>query len=166
MPVCRKKFGRRAAFPPVPQSAELLVPRPRYHTAVSISLAALVVWRTRRWRDTVPILIAGILVDIDHLVDLAANRQSGGPSWAILPLHAWEWVFTLLTRRARLADGLAGGLAAHLALDQMNPAISHPLFYWITFRALHAFKARPPLVEPDRWERGARWMRQSPRDWI
>jgi hypothetical protein len=142
------------------------VPRPRYHTAVSLALATLVVARTHHWRDAVPVLVAGILVDIDHLVDLAANRRAGRLAWIILPLHAWEWVLTLLTRRRQFSDGLAGGLAAHLALDQSNNAITHPLFYWLTFRALHAFRPRPPLVNPERYARGARWMTQPPSKWM
>jgi hypothetical protein len=142
------------------------VPRPRYHTAVSLGLAVLVVARTRRWRDAIPVLVAGILVDIDHLVDLGANRKAGRLAWIILPLHAWEWVLTLLARRSRASDGLAGGLAAHLALDQVNYAITHPLFYWITFRALHRFRPVPPLVDTQRYERSSGWMTSSPTEWI
>jgi hypothetical protein len=142
------------------------VPRPRYHTALSLSLAALVVWRTRRWRDAIPVLVAGVLVDVDHLVDLFANHRGGRLAWIILPLHAWEWVLGLLARRTRETDGLAGGLAAHLLLDQMNHAITHPLFYWITFRALHGFRPRPPLIDPERYTRGSSWMKQGPLDWL
>lgn len=142
------------------------MPRPRYHTAVSLGLAALVVWRTRHWRDAIPVLIAGVLVDIDHVLDLAANRRAGRPAWIILPLHAWEWVFALLPRRSRSSDGFAAGLAAHLALDQTNYAITHPLFYWITFRVLNGFRAQEPLVNPERHARGAQWLFQSPRTWI
>jgi hypothetical protein len=75
-------------------------------------------------------------------------------------------VLALLVRRTRLADTFAGGLAAHLALDQFNDAISHPLFYWITFRALHLFRARAPLVDPERYSRGSTWMKQSVFDWV
>jgi len=142
------------------------VPKPRYHTALSLGLAGLVVWRSRRWRDAVPILIAGVLVDIDHIVDLLVNRHGSVPKWTILPLHAWEWVLALLVRRSHAADALAGGLAAHLALDQGNHAITHPLFYWITFRARHGFRAERPLVNPERYQRGSRWMKQSFLDWI
>jgi len=142
------------------------VPRPRYHTAVSLALAGLVVARTHRWRDTVPVLVAGILVDVDHLVDLGMNRMSSSPSWIVLPLHAWEWVFALLTRRKRGTEWLAGGLAVHLALDQLNPVITHPLFYWITVRALHRFRARRPLVDPELWASGSRWMQQGPAEWF
>ena len=142
------------------------MPRPRYHTALSLALAGLVVARSHRWRDAVPVLVAGVLVDIDHLVDLVANRASKRSMWAILPLHAWEWVLALLTRRSGMTDRLAGGLAAHLALDQMNPAIAHPFFYWITLRARYGFRARPPLVDQERWLRGSRWMQQGPGDWF
>lgn len=142
------------------------MPKPRYHTALSLGLAALMVARTRRWRSAVPILIAGVLVDVDHLLDLFMNHQGADIRWTILPLHAWEWVLTLLVRRSALTDGLAAGLAGHLALDQVNHAISHPLFYWISVRALHGFKARPPLVRPERYERGSRWMEGGPRDWF
>ncbi|MBV8713837.1 MAG: hypothetical protein JO020_27885 [Chloroflexi bacterium] len=139
------------------------MPRPRYHTAVSLGLAGLVVWRSHRWRDAIPVLIAGVLVDIDHLTDLFANRRAGRLAWVILPLHAWEWVLTLL---ARGSHGFAAGLAAHLALDQLNTAITHPLFYWITFRALNRFRAREPLINPQRYARGAQWMFQHPREWL
>ena len=142
------------------------MPRPRYHTALSLALGGLVVARTHRWRDAIPVLIAGILVDVDHLVDLFANRASDRPQWTILPLHAWEWVFALLTRGNLATDGLAAGLAAHLALDQLNPAVTHPLFYWIALRARYGFRVQPPLVDPERWARGAGWMSESPREWF
>jgi hypothetical protein len=122
--------------------------------------------RTRRWQSAIPILIAGVLVDVDHLVDLLANRQGADVRWTILPLHAWEWVMALLARRTPLGDGLAGGLAAHLALDQMNHAITHPLFYWISVRAVYRFRARAPLISPRRYLQGSRWMVNGPGDWF
>lgn len=122
--------------------------------------------RTRRWRSAIPVLIAGVLVDVDHFVDLFVNQQGADVRWTILPLHAWEWVMALLARRSALADGLPGGLAAHLALDQMNHAITHPLFYWISVRALHGFRARPPLTSSERYADGSRWMTNGPSDWF
>jgi hypothetical protein len=142
------------------------MPRPRYHALVSLGLAAFVVRRSRRWQDAVPVLVAGVLVDLDHLVDLAANRRAGGARYLILPLHAWEWVLGLLLHGSRPRRGLAGGLAVHLALDQLNSAIRHPLFYWISLRAAHGFRAVAPLVFPERIQRGARWMQQSPLEWF
>jgi hypothetical protein len=143
------------------------VPKPRVHTAVSLALAALTVSRTGRWRDAIPVLVAGVLVDADHLVDLAANRAAGRVAWAILPLHGWEWVLALLLRRRRTSDGLAMGLAAHVALDQaLNTVVTHPLFYWVLIRARYGFRAGQPLVDPERWTRGSRWMHQHPGTWF
>jgi hypothetical protein len=142
------------------------MPRPRYHAALSLAVAALVVARTRRWRDAVPVLVAGVLVDFDHLVDLAVTRRAAKAEWIILPLHAWEWVFGLLWRRSRVADGLAGGLAAHLALDQFNPVIRHPFFYWLVVRLAHRFRAVRPLVNTERFAHDARWMTQHPTRWF
>jgi hypothetical protein len=142
------------------------MPRPRYHAAVSLALAALVVARTRRLSSALPVLIAGVLVDVDHFVDLAANRASGKPDWLIIPLHAWEWVLTLAARGSQRSLGLAGGLAAHLAMDQWNPSIAHPLAYWITFRLRHGFRARAPLVDEARFLRAAAWMRAHPTRWF
>jgi hypothetical protein len=122
--------------------------------------------RTRRWQDAIPVLVAGVLVDLDHLVDLFANRGKGVPVWAILPLHAWEWVFALVLRHRRRTDGFAAGLAAHLALDQLNPVISHPFFYWISLRAANGFRATRPLVDPEHWARESGWMRQHPGEWF
>lgn len=140
------------------------MPKPRYHAAVSLALALLVVRRSHRWRDALPILVAGVLVDLDHLVDLIANRLAGDDArFLIMPLHAWEWVAGLLLRD-RL--GLAGGLAAHLALDQINRAVRHPFFYCITVRAAHLFRAQLPLADPAVLRTSARWMRQSPLDWF
>src|SRR4249920_440551 len=99
------------------------MPLPRYHAMVSLGVAGVIVARSRRWRDALPILVAGVLVDVDHLVDLAVNRYTGKRDHLILPLHAWEWVFALLARNTRRERNLAGGLAGHLALDQFNTAI-------------------------------------------
>lgn len=144
------------------------MPKPRYHAAVSLGLAALVVARSRRWRDALPVLVAGVLVDLDHLFDLGVHRlrRGGPPEYLVLPLHAWEWVLALLTRRTRLSLGLAGGLAAHLALDQGNRAIRHPLFYWIVVRAAHGFRAREPLVDSEYFQKNAAWMTRGPAEWV
>lgn len=142
------------------------MPLPRYHAMLSLALALVVVRRSGRWRDALPVLVAGVLVDLDHLVDLAANRRAGRLRYLIMPLHAWEWVLGLLVKGSRLSIGLAGGLAAHLALDQLNPVVRHPFFYWISVRAARGFRAEAPLIDPACLEAGASWMRQSPLSWF
>lgn len=142
------------------------MPLPRYHAAVSLGVAALVVTRTRRWRDALPVLAAGVLVDLDHLVDLGLHHANSRFDFIVLPLHAWEWVFALLARNRRVTDQLAGGLAAHLALDQGNSALSHPLVYWISVRAWYGFRASWPLADPDRYARSSGWMHAGPLGWL
>jgi hypothetical protein len=142
------------------------MPLPRYHAAVTLGVAALIVARTRRWRDAVPVLVAGVLVDLDHLADLLVTRAAGRAAWIILPLHAWEWVFGLLLRRSRLADMLAAGLAPHLALDQFNPVVQHPFFYWMVVRLAYRFRAAWPLVDPKGFAESARWMTAHPTRWV
>jgi hypothetical protein len=70
------------------------------------------------------------------------------------------------SRGARDKPSLAVGLAAHLALDQLNPVITHPLFYWITVRARYGFRARQPLLDAARYARGSAWMKQRPTEWF
>lgn len=150
-------------------SAQPAMPLPRYHAAATFALAGVVVAQSRRLSDALPILGAGILVDVDHLVDLAVARATGDVTrtrWIIVPLHAWEWVFALLFRRHRFARLLAGGLALHLVLDQSNHAIRHPLFYWIAVRARYGFRAEEPLLHSRRFQHARGWMSQSPTHWF
>jgi hypothetical protein len=142
------------------------VPKPRYHAAVSLALAAAVVVRSRDWRDALPVLVAGVLVDLDHLADYALRQVGGTSNYLLLPLHAWELVLGLLVRGTRVSRGLAGGLAGHLALDQWNACIDHPLAYWILFRARHGFRATAPVVDRERFIRESRWMDEPPRRWL
>jgi hypothetical protein len=143
------------------------VPQPRYHAVASLALSAVAVTATRRWRTAVPILVAGVLVDIDHLVDWGVNRAAGRADYIIVPLHAWELVLGLLWRRTTATGGLAAGLAVHLLMDQMfNVAVKHPLFYWLTVRAAYRFRAVEPLVHREVFQEKAVWMQRTPLDWI
>jgi hypothetical protein len=132
----------------------------------SLALAGVVVARSRRWQDALPILVAGVLVDVDHLVDIGVLRARGQHDRIVLPLHAWEFVFALLARRSHMADGLAGGLATHLAMDQTNPAIRHPFFYWLWVRVMYRFRASEPLVYTEVFQASGEWVNKGPASWI
>lgn len=140
--------------------------RPRQHAAASLALATLVVLRRRRIADALPVLVAGVLVDLDHLLDLAVARSRGSQDHLILPLHAWEWVLGLAAQGSQAAGGLAMGLALHLALDQRNRPIQHPLFYWLVVRARYGFRAAPPLVDTSLLHETNDWIHQGPLDWL
>lgn len=113
------------------------MPRPRYHTALALSLAAITVATTRRPKDALPILVAGVLVDLDHLVDYAYYRLRG-PGRFFAPLHGWEYVLGLISSAEPFRRLLAAGLASHLALDQIH-APRNPLAYWVLYRLSRRF---------------------------
>jgi hypothetical protein len=67
----------------------------------------------------------------------------------------------------RTSRNLAGGLAGHLALDQWNPAIRHPLAYWILVRLRYGFRAYEPIVHRPHFDRDSSWMQGfSRRGWL
>lgn len=114
-----------------------------------------------------PILVAGVLVDVDHFVDLGVHRALGRADYIIVPLHAWELVLGLLWRGGQTAGATAAGLAVHLLLDTwFNVSVKHPLFYWLTVRALYRFRATEPLVHRDVFLEKAAWMERGPGSWI
>ena len=74
-------------------------------------------------------------------------------------------MFGLLGLGSRVGHCLAGGLAAHLALDQLNSAIRHPFFYGIVVRLAYRYRACEPLVDAREFAREASWMQESPGTW-
>ena len=142
------------------------MPKPRYHAAVSLALAGVVVAQSRRWTVAIPVQTTKVFADFDHQEDHREAQTNETHEHVYLPLHAWEWVLSLLAWRERTTEMLAGGLATHLALDQLNPAIKHPFFYWIVVRAAHGFRAREPLVHKDVFERASRWTSGGLLDWF
>ena len=49
----------------------------------------------------------------------------------------------------------------------MNHAITHPLFYWISVRALYRFRsAAAPDLARSLSTRRSRWMANGPSDWF
>lgn len=125
----------------------------------------------------VPLAIAtGVFIDADHLIDNFDGRERGVKRHMWRPFHAWEYVVVGLFAYLALWNNpyflaLWLGYTSHVILDQiMNE--THPLAYFITFRAMKGFKrehltphlfrkqiehrhARPPFwakVEPDVWK--------------
>lgn len=90
-------------------------------------------------------LISGFLIDGDHLIDFARYRATGrqNEKRVILPLHGWEYLPLLYLLEhllgGRLAKGLVGGYAAHLAIDQFTNTTTHPLSYSLIFRWSRGF---------------------------
>jgi len=124
------------------------VARPAVHLVVSTGLATLQWIRTGRLGPTLAPLASGFLVDGDHFFEFARYRLTGNrvAGQVVLPLHGWEFipVVFLLERllRRRLAGGLLLGYVAHLVVDQLTNTTTHPLTYFMSFRASRGFPSR------------------------
>lgn len=138
--------------------------RPAVHLFVSTGLAIFQFARTGRLAPAVAPILTGFLIDSDHFAEvvrfkLLAKRPQGR---TVLPLHGWEFLlFWFLVDRLfarRLAGGLLLGYAAHLVIDQVTNTTTHPLTYFISFRAWRGF---PSSLFNNRNESEVGWLNDS-----
>jgi membrane-bound metal-dependent hydrolase YbcI (DUF457 family) len=123
---------------------------------IALIPAALLIWyKTKSVKSLIVLFAAGILIDIDHLIDYFAYygmqinaldfisadyfKYSG---LAIVPFHGWEWVIiTLLLAYKRgwksVFTPIALGLLTHLIVDSIN--IHSFLFYSFLYRMSRGF---------------------------
>ncbi len=151
------------------------------HIAAAAGMGATV-WVVTGSALAVPAaLAAGVLVDLDHLVDFLDSRENGHYRHMLRPFHAWEYSGALLALALLpwffhpifLAAVL--GYLSHMLLDQVVNRV-HPLAYFIIYRASHGFRRRqltPHLfnrpylypeqvpwwgkLEPSVWKMVVRW---------
>jgi hypothetical protein len=140
--------------------------RPRVHLAAT-TLLVVAFNRHLTWCERSVVLATGVLIDLDHLVDLALVRRVGQRRWIVLPLHGWELVGVLAlegfrvggSRVARLA---AVGLFTHLLLDLATNRVARPAFYSLLYRGWHGFRA--DRLRPGGGDGG--WVRQPWWRWL
>ena len=142
------------------------------HVIISALIAAAIY---TRYRKLIPIiagvLLGGVFVDLDHLIDYflafgtSFNLNYFLKGYEFLKsdkiyvlFHAWEWVALLLIismffkKRVVwkiLIIAVALGLAGHLYIDTFTNQV-RPQGYFITYRTLNRFYIRP-LVTPEHW---------------
>jgi hypothetical protein len=119
--------------------------RPRVHLGLAVAVLALL-GRRMTWPERGAFLAGGVLVDGDHLVDLALQRQSGRRRWLVLPLHGWEFALLGLLTPARglgpaLTRAAALGLLLHLVADQIANQPAEAALYSFGFRLARRFDA-------------------------
>jgi hypothetical protein len=139
--------------------------RPRVHL-VTTALALALLHRHLSWPERAAALATGVLVDLDHLIDLALYRRTGRRRWVVLPLHGWELVVGLLVagRGALAGPARAGALALllHLLLDVTTNRPARPALYSLLYRGRHGFRAE--RLRPGQGDGG--WMRQRWWQWL
>ena len=95
-------------------------------------------------------LVAGVLPDLDHVVDYAAYSLEGRHR-LILPLHAWEYVLLALLLHwpqvSKVRKTAVIAYVAHLLADQIENQ-TRLLGYSITYRALHGFRLQALSTMP------------------
>ncbi|MDA0735326.1 MAG: hypothetical protein O2860_12225, partial [Chloroflexi bacterium] len=100
-------------------------------------------------------LAAGVLPDLDHVIDYLDSRDDGWKRHMFRPFHAWEYlllasIVALAFYSNQLFLVAIFGYLSHIAIDQLANR-AHPLAYTLTYRIMKGFRRReltPHLFEP------------------
>ena len=129
---------------------------PHKHAIISTAIGAIGWWTTGDVRAGIAAVTAGVLPDIDHVVDYSYYRWRGVHR-LILPLHGYEYAGAgaiaglVLRNRVLLAASLS--YLAHLLADQTENH-TRPLGYSLLFRAWHGFRLEDLSTVPEHAARG------------
>ena len=138
--------------------------KPTAHLAASAVASTSLYFFTKSMPIAGASLIAGFLVDIDHLIDYF--REYGFRTdireflrifyetrfrKLYLVFHSWELIFTLLllawlSGRNEVLFGLSAGVLQHLILDQFANGVT-PWGYFFTYRVIKRFSMREIVRE-------------------
>jgi hypothetical protein len=130
------------------------MPYPTQHLAVILPLLAAAPPRLR-----LPLLAGGVLIDVDHFLDVALHKAGIGRDRSFIPFHGLEVIAAVALlaawRRSDKLAALALGMAVHHAMDYANERD------WVKVSLLWRIKRRfhAPNVR-----RG--WEHRSPLTWF
>ncbi|MCI0809073.1 MAG: metal-dependent hydrolase [Chloroflexi bacterium] len=116
------------------------------HTALSTAAGGLV-WAITGEPASVPIAIAaGVLPDVDHLVDYYVKYVRRDGRFQFLLLHGWEYLlagliaYVFFSQEPWLLAAVAG-YATQIAGDQLSHDRARWNTYLVTARAINGFRA-------------------------
>ena len=130
------------------------MPYPTQHLGMTLPLIAAMPERYR-----VPLLIGGVLIDVDHLLDIGLHKAGVGESRTFLPLHGLDVIAAVVLvaawRKSPTLGAVALGMALHHAMDYADERdwVKVSLL-WRAKRRFHAPNVR----------RG--WEKRSPLTWL
>ena len=107
----------------------------------------VVVWAVTDEPRAIPFaIITGVFTDADHLLDYVEPRDGHFLRYMTRPLHAWEFALVGLGIMLGfwyhpLFLAAVVGYASHLLVDQIGNQ-SHPLAYFVLYRASKRFRRR------------------------
>ncbi len=130
------------------------MPYPTQHVAVTLPLIAALPRRLR-----LPAFAGGVLIDVDHFLDLSLHRAGKWPNHTFIPLHGLDVIaavaLTAAWRKSPELGAVALGMALHHAMDYASERD------WVkvslVWRAKRRFYA--PRVR-------RRWEERSPLTWL
>lgn len=95
--------------------------KPAWHALASLALGSALVAQGAPLATGGAAAVAGLFVDIDHLLDASALRLLRVRSVHAVPLHSWELLGALaalaVARRSAPLAGVVAGLSAHYTID-------------------------------------------------
>jgi hypothetical protein len=129
---------------------------PHKHAMISAAVGTVGWWATGKPAACMAALIAGVLPDIDHIIDYAYYRWRGVHR-LILALHGYEFVLLGTVIALRKRDKVTGiailSYFTHLLADQSENR-THKLGYSLLFRAWHRFRIEDISTVPEAAVRG------------
>lgn len=140
---------------------------PIVHATVSLTIG-VAVWVGGGSPLAVPVaLAAGVLPDLDHVIDYLDSKDAGWQRHMFRPFHAWEYFFlasivALAFYSNQLFLVAIFGYLSHIAIDQLGNR-THPLAYTLTYRVFKGFRRR--VLTPHLFDPGYRIERQPMPNW-
>lgn len=130
------------------------MPYPTQHLSVTLPLIAAMPARYR-----VPVIVGGILIDVDHFLDVGLHKVGIARERTFIPLHGLDVIAAVTVvaacRKSRTLGAVALGMALHHAMDYVNERD------WVKVSLLWRAKRR---FHAPRVRRG--WERRSPLTWL
>jgi hypothetical protein len=130
------------------------MPYPTQHLAVVMPLIAAMPARYR-----VPLLIGGVLIDVDHFIDVGLHKAGIARDHTFVPFHGLDVIAAVALmaawRKSPTLGAVALGMALHHAMDYASER------YWVKVSLLWRAKRRfyAPRVR-------RHWEHRSPLTWF
>jgi hypothetical protein len=93
------------------------MPEPQWHLASAPLVYALFRKLGLPGVEAMTAALASVLIDADHLCDIAYYRATKNRLCQLIPLHSWELVAVLLLSDSRRARSIGAGFLVHHLLD-------------------------------------------------
>jgi len=113
------------------------MPEPQWHAALSPAVYAAA--RAAKLKRPACAAVASVMLDADHVADLAYFRLTSCRDRQLVPFHSWELAFVGLLSRRRTVRAISAGALAHMLADWSIGGYDF-LQLSLAYRLAHKFK--------------------------